>query len=185
MIIKNTCYWIILLFSFWIVNSSTAQQSENVDSLINLLKTQEEDSSRLIIQIRLFQHFYKTDTTKANNYLFSITNEIENRNDEIPSYLINNVGHLFEDYKADYNEAIKYYILATEKAKKEKDMYYLDYEAWLGYTLSRMGYDEQGLTHLLHVVETVENNRLIEKMPKSYLYLAFVFRNADNFDKAG
>lgn len=184
MIKRNTSYWIILFFSFWIVNSSTAQQSENVDSLINLLKTQEDDSSRLMIQIRLFQHFYKTDTTEANYYLFNITNEIENRQNEIPSYLINNVGRLFEDYKADFNEAIKYYTLATDKAREENDLHFLDYQAWLGYTLSRMGDTEQGLKYLLNVVETVESRKLNTKIPKFFLLLAFVYRNAENFDKA-
>jgi signal transduction histidine kinase/CheY-like chemotaxis protein len=54
----------------------------------------------------------------------------------------------------------------------------------LGYTLSRTGDTEQGLSHVINAVEAVENMKLINKMPFSYIILAFSFRNANQYGKA-
>jgi len=184
MIIKVLAFWHILIFSICQVSGSFAQETKEIDSLKSLLKIVSYDSARIKIQLKLFNLYSTSDTGQANIILANLTKEIDDKNIPMSPDLLYMIGQVYENDKADFNTAIEFFQRATDKAKQENDLKYLDYELWLGYTLSRTGDTEQGLSHVINAVEAVENMKLINKMPFSYIILAFSFRNANQYGKA-
>lgn len=176
--------WFLLIFLICIVTPSFAQESGKIDSVINLLKTGRNDSSRLINHIRLFELYHGYDSLTANKYLELARKDILEGDIEVSPALLYSVGKIFQEQKADYNTAIAFFTRAATKAMEINNPDWIDYESLVGYTLSTTGNPEQGLVHALRAVEASENLRLVEKMPRSYILLAFVFRNAEQIERA-
>lgn len=165
-------------------NRLVAQVSAEAESLSAMLQTSDYDSTRIKIQLRLFELYNTTDTCKANAYLANLTKELDSANISVSHTLLFRIGNIYQEHKTDFSETLKYYQLATEQAQQENDYDYLIYKSWWGYILSRTGDQEHGLLHLLDVVETVEKNELTDRMPLSYLLLAYVYRLTEQLDKA-
>jgi len=182
--LRQSSRWFLLIFLICLVTPSFSQESRKIDSLINLLKTSGTDSSRLINQIRLFELYHGYDTLTANKYLERVRKDIEEGDIEVSPALLYSVGKIYQEQKADYNTAITFFTRAASKAKEINSTDWIDYEALTGYTLSTIGNSEQGLVHALRAVEAAENLRLLNKMPRAYILLAFVYRNAQQINKA-
>jgi signal transduction histidine kinase/ActR/RegA family two-component response regulator len=184
MMFKIPAFWVVLLLSIVTGYASPEMGKKEADSLENLLKTTGLDSTRVKIQLKLLSFYYKSDTVRANRFLVNMRREVDARNIDLSPELLFEIGNLYQDHKADFNTACHFFNLATDKARKENNLQYLDYQLWLGYTLSRMGDNEQGLKNVISAVETAENMKLNKKLPYSYLILAFTFRNAGQTNKA-
>ncbi len=173
-----------IMFFTMMENRLVAQGSAEEESLSAMLQTSGYDSTRIKIQMRLFELYNTSDTGKANACLANLTKELDSANISVSHALLFQIGNIYQQYRTDFSKTLKFYQLATEQAQQENDYDYLSYKSWWGYILSRTGDQEHGLLHLLDVVETVEKNELTNRMPLSYLLLAYVYRMTEQLDKA-
>lgn len=181
---KSTKIFFIIFLIFNSINISYPQNYNKIDSLETLFKSIGFDSTRINIQIELFKCYIEYDTAKSERYLENLIQEIEKEKINVSSGTFFEIGKIYENYKNDYMNAIKYYDLAVQKAKKENNIKYITYDSWLGYTYSKTGESEKALEKLLHNVEIAENNNIFPVLPRIYLLLAFAFRDIDNIEKA-
>jgi len=184
MITKESKYIQIVFLFIALITNVSAQSISQIDSLERRLKLQKTDSAKTEIKIQLYSLYFATDTLKANSILAEIAHAIDNDKYEIPPRLIFEVGNLYYNYKNDYSNTIKYMIVATQKAKTLNNKKFVFYESWLGYIYSLSGEHQKARKHLINAVQYAENNKIINELPFSYLLLAFVYRNANELDKA-
>lgn len=140
----------------------------------------------LFVFLFLFQLKSFSDVFQKNDSLEKVLAGYElNQNiSNLPAETLFNIGRIYENYKSDYNKAIEYYKLASEKAISENDTGYIKYESWLGYTLSKTGDIENAIQKLLSVIELAESKDYKTKLPRLYLLLAFSYRDAKLLDKS-
>lgn len=160
------------------------QKKSEIDSLENVLKSSKQDSTKIIIQIKLYGLYYGFDSAKSEQYFNSAIHTAEKEGILVNANTLFEIGKAFENYKNDYTNALMYYEKASAKAKNEKDGEYIKYEGWLGYTLSKVGESEKAIEKLLRVVELAENEKQLSKLPRTYLLLAFAYRDFNNIEKA-
>ncbi len=182
--IKNLTVFLIILFIFYLPNFTFPQSNNQIDSLENLLANSTIDTIRIKIRIELFERYFSKDTTKSERCLKEMLDEIESKNIKVPARLLFEIGKLYENFRNDYPNALKYYELAAIEAKKNNDPNFITYEGWLGYTLSKIGESEKAVEKLINVVEIAENENQLKFLPRTYLLLAFAFRDVNKFDKA-
>jgi len=123
-----------LLFSINIFS----QTNVNTDSLEKLLNTEIHDSVLIKTRISLISEYINYDTLRYENHFNRLKTELNEKNN-FSHYILFHIGKFFEVVLNDYTNAIKYYELATQKAFNDNDFSYIDYESWLGYTLSKDG----------------------------------------------
>jgi hypothetical protein len=74
---KKTCAIHLLTYGFLLLsligNNLSGQESNEIDQLTNRLRTAGYDSTRIKIQLKLFEYFFTSDTVKANAYLLNLT----------------------------------------------------------------------------------------------------------------
>jgi len=131
-----------------------------------------------LFQLKTFSDvFQKNDSLEKVLAGYELNQNISN----LPAETLFNIGRIYENYKSDYNKAIEYYKLASEKAISENDSVFIAYESWLGYTLSKTGDIENAIQKLLSVIELAESKDYKGKLPRLYLLLAFAYRDAKLF----
>lgn len=175
-------FLVSVLFVLSQVNNLYAQNYNKIDSLEKLLQVSQSDSTKLFIQLQLFGYYYAFDTVKSEQYLSNVIKEVDV--EKISPIILFEIGKVYENYKNDYLNAIKYYELASTESKNESDPNFIVYYSWLGYTYSKIGESEKAIEILINAVELAESQKQETKLPRTYLLLAFAYRDLNKLDKA-
>jgi len=186
--VKKNCTICILLIFFVFFNKTYHAISQNykkIDSLYQLIYNTKEDSIKIRLKLEIYDYYKLYDTARANQFLTGIVRQIENGEIRVAHNVFFKIGRIIENDRNDHSQALKYYEKASEEARKTNDFSYITYEAWIGYVLSKTGDNkEEAVKKLFHALEIAENNNVYDKLPRTYLLLAFVYRNNENYDKA-
>lgn len=112
---------ILSVFVFLIFHSFGFSQNNEIDSLLTVLKTAKEDTSKVNILNNLFTQYEFLDSEKAKTSLdeaFALAKKIDYKKGLAVTY--GNLGDFAENH-ADYTEALKHYLTSFDLFKKIED----------------------------------------------------------------
>lgn len=119
-----------ILFSFSgkaIASATTNQQTNEIDSLIGILKTTQSEKVKIKIEMHLADLYSKDDLTKAIGFLTkAMDRATEIQDDSLKAYINFNLGNYFFKH-GSFDKAIEYYKSYYDYYSKEKDDYHLLY----------------------------------------------------------
>lgn len=172
----------IIIITLLFIPYTSFSQTNQIDSLENIIKITSDDSTRIRARLNLLKLYADSDSLLYEKHLKELLNDLNKEGLILSHNLLYEIGRFFEYTRNDFQTAIKYYEQATLIAKGQNDFKYLEYQG--GYTVLRIG-DYQGARELLlSAISTAENERILDKLPRLYLLTAFSYRDAGDYEKA-
>ena len=173
-----------LLILFTLITISYFANSQNFDSLINIVNTTDEDSIKFETLLRISDTYYSIDDSLKFEDYKNQALELLNSNDELQtldSYII--LYSYFEKFNTDLS--IFYQEKAFEKAKDIEDYEkYCSIGNLLGYYYSMIGDNQKSIEILLNVLKTIEEKKLYQFYQSTFMFLGFTYRNMEKLEKS-
>src|SRR3989344_5642732 len=120
-------HFVIYLFLVFGVSSTTAQNTKKIDSLLTVLKTAKEDTSKAMLFVFLADEYYQSDYEKAMEYSKQASSLAKKLN-FIPAQAnaANLMGNIISD-NGKYADALAYYNQSYDLYEQIKDSVGMSY----------------------------------------------------------
>ncbi len=183
----NLSRYILLLCSFFFLCGGTIFAEKTVlDSLNDLLATEQSKSKKVKLLNELFSEQYSTDYNKALKYAqeaLKVSKTIKNESRQTKqniSQSANNVGNAYF-FLDKYEKALKYYLMSLKVAEEITDTNMMANTLYnLGSLYDFKGETEKGFQYLEQAVKLEEQRGDMESAAISYSSMAdYYFFNAD------
>ncbi len=176
---------IIILILNLIVVSSVSATNYNIDSLLRKLKTEQTDTSKIIILNELSREYLKSDFNKALEYAkkaLNLSKEINNKKSIALSYSymayaqyrLNN----FEDAKININKALVIYEILKDKLRISKCYSFI---SQIHYALQEYS---KAVEWVNKSIQIKTDNNLSDELEINYLTLGAIYQKKGKYELA-